>query len=61
VTVSDYTRGEDFDGAKLVVSHLGDEGQSSVIEGGEWAAKLPDDGIVTVPWLQALYAQQHRN
>lgn len=56
VTVSDYTTGEDFAGAKLVLDGLGDVEKSCEIQAGDWAATLPAEGHVTVPWLQKLHA-----
>lgn len=61
VTISDYTRGEDFGGAKLVLNHLGDADQPCVLEGGSWSASLPSEGYATVPWLQALHAENLSN
>ena len=55
VTVSDYTEGEDFEGAKLVVDQLGDNDVPASLQGGEWTAELPDSQHITVPWLQAIY------
>lgn len=56
VTVSDYTEGEDFAGAKVVVNNLGDIDRPCQIEAGDWNAKLPAEDMVTVPWLQHIHA-----
>lgn len=61
VTVSDYTASEDFTGAKLVLNNLGEQASPCEILGGEWAAKLPAENCVTVPWLQGLYSQHIGN
>ncbi|MDD9892634.1 MAG: HAD-IA family hydrolase [Gammaproteobacteria bacterium] len=57
VTVSDYTSGEDFSGAKLVLDNLGEAEKPCELQDGDWEATLPPEGFVTVPWLQALHAQ----
>lgn len=58
VTVSGYTRGEDFTGASLVVSSLGDSGDSG--ESAEVlanAASVDVSGRVTLATLQAILAE----
>lgn len=57
VTVSDYTVGEDFSGAKVVLDQLGDADTACRVQGGDWAVTLPAEGCVTVPWLQRLHAK----
>ncbi len=56
VTVSEYNRDGDFDGALLVVDHLGDPGLPCRILGGQAAGRLGRVDRIGVPELQALFA-----
>ncbi|MCG5497156.1 HAD family hydrolase [Ectothiorhodospira variabilis] len=53
VTVNGYTADEDFTGALAVLDHLGEPGQPCRVLRGEG----PDQGTVTLAWLQALHAR----
>ena len=55
VTVSGYTREEDFTGASLVVSSLGDPGEAADVLANPAGVDVP--GAVTLATLQAILAQ----
>ncbi len=55
VTVSGYTREEDFTGASLVVSSLGDRGEDAEVLANAAGVDVP--GKVTLATLQAILAQ----
>ncbi len=55
VTVSGYTREEDFTGASLVVSSLGDRGEDAEVLANAAGVDVP--GKVTLETLQAILAQ----
>ena len=55
VTVSGYTRGEDFAGASLVVNSLGDPGEAADVLANPAGVDVP--GAVTLATLQAILAQ----
>ena len=52
ITVSDYTAGDDFTGARVVLSDLGDDGAPAGSVGGS----APDSGMVDVAFLQKVLA-----
>ena len=56
VTPSHYTRGEDFDGALLVVEHLGEPGSPARVFGGTAAARVGPRCVVDLALLARLLA-----
>jgi HAD superfamily hydrolase (TIGR01509 family) len=57
VTVSDYTRGEDFSGAAAVLSSLGDDGEAARCLAGP----APPQGIVDVAYLRDIVSHSSRS
>jgi len=57
VTVNDYTRSQDFGDAAVVLDHLGESGSPATALAG----KAPDDGVVDLPYLTALFDSERIN
>ena len=57
VTISDYTRGEDFSGAAAVLTSLGDEGEPARCLAGP----APPHGIVDLAYLREIASQSSRS
>ena len=55
VTVSDFTAGEDFSGARLVVNSLGDDGIPVTVMYSELPEPLPDLVVLDTLFLAGLY------
>lgn len=55
ITVNDYTSKGDYTGALLVLSHLGEPGQSFTISGGQAAGLMPaQNGYISIEMLHKL-------